>query len=132
MRIGDMYALRRSMIELESIREAIAELETRRTSPKVAAYGREAVQGSRKGDINAENIARIDALMGAYNSTIAETTALQAEFEAAISCLKSDARVILRKYFLTGKSWEKICVEEEKSYRQIMRIWREARDQLSA
>lgn len=131
MTVGDMYALRREIRELASLIDAIAALETRRTSPKIAAYGADVVRGSRNADINLTNIAKIDALIERYNASIAAILAAQAEFESAIDPLPPLERVILRQYFLDGLSWEAICIAQGKSYRQIMRIWQHARDVIS-
>lgn len=131
MTVGDMYALRREIRELASLKDAIVALETRRTSPKIAAYGADVVRGSRNADINLTNIAKIDALIERYNASIAAILAAQAEFETAIDPLLPLERVILRQYFLDGLSWEAICIAQGKSYRQIMRIWQHARDVIS-
>lgn len=127
-----MYAMRRGIRELASLKEAIAALESRRTSPKIAAYGADVVRGSRNADINLTNIVKIDALVERYNASIAATLAAQSEFETAIAQLSPLERIILRQYFLDGLSWEAICIAQGKSYRQIMRIWQHARDVISS
>lgn len=131
MTLDELYTMRRGLREIDNIRESIARLEARRVSPKVAVYGSETVRGgTMSADVQLDTFAKIDGLIAKYNAKIDAIMTLQARFEKAIESLTPYERVILRKYFLHGMSWEQICVQEERSYRQIMRIWRTVRDQL--
>lgn len=131
MTLDELYTMRRGLREIDSLKESIARLESRRVSPRVTVYGSETIRGGGVGaDVQLDAIAKIDSLIAKYNARINATMETQARFEAAIEQLTPYERVILRKYFLHGMSWEQICVDEGRSYRQIMRIWRTARDQL--
>lgn len=131
MNLDELYALRRDLREVDNIKENITVLETRRVAPKVAVYGRETVRGcTAAGDVQLDTLARIDALIAKYNAKLKQILEAQERFEQCIESLPVYNRVILRKYFIFGMSWEQVCVDENKSYRHIMRIWRAARDRL--
>lgn len=131
MTLEELYAMRRGLREIDTLKESIARLEARRVAPKVAVYGQETVRGSAvNGDVQLDALAKIDALIGKYNAKLNSITDAQNRFEKCIETLTPYERVILRKYFVLGMSWEQVCVSEGKSFRQIMRIWRNVREQI--
>lgn len=113
---------------MEQIKEEIARVECRRVSPKAAVYGSEMVRGSKQVDVQAEAQACLDRLTEKYNRMLISTANLQAMFEAAISGMDWFTRKVLRSYFIHTLTWEQVCVQEDKSYRHIMRIWRAAKE----
>lgn len=131
MKIAEMYRLREAMEEKEQLAEKIAMLESARISPRVAAYDREPVSGSVKNDINADNLVKIDELLGRYNAKLAVILDLQARFETAIECLLERERKFMRKYFIDCLTWEKIASDEGLSWTQMMRIWRECKQRIT-
>lgn len=131
MTLDELYTMRRDLREVDNIKENIAILETRRVAPKVAVYGRETVRGCAvTGNVQLDTLAQMDALIAKYNTKLSQILDTQERFERCIESLPACDRVILRKYFIFGMSWEQVCVDEGKSYRHIMRIWRAARDRL--
>lgn len=131
MKIAELYKLREAMEEKEQLAEKIAMLESARISPRVAAYDREPVRGSARGDINAENLVKIERLLEMYNAKLSFTLDLQTRFEADCQCLLERERKIMRKYFLDCLTWEKIASDEDISWTQIMRIRRECMKRIS-
>lgn len=125
MREAEMYKLRDAIVEKEQLAEKIAMLESARISPRVAAYDRDPVRGSTQGDINAENLVKIERLLERYNAKLAYTLDLQEQFEKACECLLERERKIMRRYFLDCVTWEKIAGDEGIGWTQIMRIRRE-------
>lgn len=123
-----LYTMRKSIREREQLREMVAELENARISPRAAAYGGERVQSSPKGDIQPDVIQRIDDLLQRYNAKLRESLEAVAEFERAAECLNEQERVILRMYFVQGRTWEEICVEKHISWGRVMKIRRDALD----
>ena len=120
-RIRDAYK------EREQIKGKIVEFETMRTSPRAAVYGSERVQSSAKGDIQPDNIARLDDLIREYNTKLVECVELIFEFEEALKKLTEQERRIMRMYYIDCMTWEKICVETNISWTQMDRIKRRAR-----
>lgn len=131
MKIAELYKLREAMEEKEQLAEKIAMLESARISPRVAAYDRDPVRGSVKGDINAENLVKIERLLEMYNAKLSYTLDLQTRFETDCQCLLERERKIMRKYFLDCLTWEKIASDEDISWTQIMRIRRECMKRIS-
>ena len=131
MKIAELYKLREAMEEKEQLAEKIAMLESARISPRVAAYDSDPVRGSVKGDINAENLVKIERLLEMYNEKLSYTLDLQMRFEKACECLLERERKIMRKYFLDCLTWEKIASDEDISWTQIMRIRRECMKRIS-
>lgn len=131
MKIADMYKLREAMEEKEQLAEKIAMLESARISPRVAAYDSDPVRGSVKGDINAENLVKIERLLEMYNAKLSFTLDLQTQFETDCQCLLERERKIMRKYFLDCVTWERIASDEGISWTQIMRIRRECMKRIS-
>ena len=131
MKIAELYKLREAMEEKDQLAEKIAMLESARISPRVAAYDRDPVRGSVKGDINAENLVKIERLLEMYNAKLSFTLDLQTRFETDCQCLLERERKIMRKYFLDCLTWEKIASDEGISWTQIMRIRRECMKRIS-
>lgn len=108
--------------------ERIAELESMRISPRTAAYGGERVQKTLKGDIQLDNIARMNELLEQYNAALARCTALTGQFEEALEKLNSRARRLMRMYYIDGYTWERVAVEMDMSWRRVMELKRRAVD----
>lgn len=111
--------------ERRQLRDKIIEFESMRVSPRGTVYG-ERVQSSPKGDIQPDNIARLDDLLERYNAKLMECVELIDEFEKALDVLTSRERRIMRMYYVDGLTWEKVCVEENLSWTNLHRIRRKA------
>lgn len=116
-----LRAVREAYKERQQLKEKIVEFENMRVSPRGAVYG-ERVQTSPKGDVQPDNIARLDELLEKYNAALAECVELIYDFEKALECLNSRERRIMRLYYIDGLTWEKICVEENISWTNHHRI----------
>ena len=114
-RVRDAYK------ERKQLAEKITEFEAMRISPRITAYGGERVQTSPKGDVQPETIAKLDALVAAYSKKLDECVELIMEFENALEGLKGRDRRIMRLYYIDGKTWEQVCVEVGRSWRQLYR-----------
>ena len=124
----ELYRLRRRMTGAEQLQETIARLEAMRISPRAAAYGGSTVQTSPRGDVQPDNIARLDRLIGKYNGELRTILQQVEEFEAIAAALDEKQREIMRAYFLQGKTWERICVDVGLTYRRLMQIRNAALD----
>lgn len=130
MKRDDLYALRAEMKEVGQLREKIAELELKRISPRSAAYGAERVQSSPKGDIQPDQIAKMDDLIAEYREKLNNTLMKQKEFEQLISTLPTLERRIMRYYYIDGLKWEEVWQRTNYCVRHLTRINRKALDEL--
>ena len=116
--------------ERDKLKDKIYEFECMRLSPRGASYGTERVQTSGKGDIQIENLAKLEDLLDVYNEKLARVIDLITEFEAAINKLSFREQQILRLYYIDRLTWEEVCVSMNYSWRQIHRIHAQALAQL--
>ena len=128
MNRDELYKLRRKMNGVEQLQDTIAKLEAMRISPRAAAYGGSTVQTSPKGDVQPDNIAKLDKLIGKYNGELRAILHQVEEFETIAKALDDKQREIMRAYFLQGKTWEQICVDVGLTYRRLMQIRNTALD----
>ena len=128
MNRDELYKLRRKMNGVEQLQDTIAKLEAMRISPRTAAYGGSTVQTSPKGDVQPDNIAKLDKLIGKYNGELRAILHQVEEFETIAKVLDDKQREIMRAYFLQGKTWEQICVDVGLTYRRLMQIRNAALD----
>ena len=119
-RIRDAYK------ECKQLREQIYEFEQMRISPRGAVYGSERVQSSARGDIQPDNIARLDKLLNDLNAKLQISVELIAEFEAELEKLSERERCMLRMYYVDCMTWEQVCVEMNMSWTNLHRIRRAA------
>lgn len=126
----DLYTLRRAMKNIDQLKEQIATLELRRISPRSAAYGSERVQTSVKGDIQLDQIAKIDDLIENYRNELNEILDLQAEFEKKILPLAPFEKRIMRCYYIDGMIWEQVWQVTGYCTRHLTRIHRKILDDL--
>jgi DNA-directed RNA polymerase specialized sigma subunit len=117
----DLYTLRKAMKNIDQLKEQIAALELRRISPRSAAYGSGRVQSSTKGDIQAEQIAKIDELLETYRFELNQILDLQAEFEKVILPLDPFDKKIMRYYYIKGLIWEEVWQLTGMSTKQLCR-----------
>lgn len=123
MKKAELYAMRRNLREVDQIKDTIAKLENMRISPRAVVYGGEHVQTSRSGDVQPENIQNIDEQLRKYNAKLKAILKPMENFERIITeKLIEHERRILRAYFIFGKTWESICVDENKSWTWIMKL----------
>lgn len=108
--------------EAEELKDKIIQFETMRTSPRSAVYGSERVQSSMKGDVQADTIASLDALLRSYNAKLRACINITMEFEQALDQLSERERIIIRKHYLDGKTWSDIQDEMDMSERNLIRI----------
>ena len=130
MKREDLYALRNGMKNITQLKEQIAALELRRISPRSAAYGSERVQSSAKGDIQPDQIAKIDELIEQYRNELNATLDLQAEFEKKILLLAPLEKRIMRYYYINGMIWEQVWQETGYCTRHLLRIHRKILEEL--
>ena len=126
----DLYTLRKAMKNVDQLKEQIATLELRRISPRSAAYGSERVQSSAKGDIQADQIAKIDGLIERYRKELNGILDLQSEFERMLLILEPFEKRIMRHYYIDGMMWEEIWQETNYCTRQLLRIHKKILDKL--
>ena len=123
MKKAEIYAMRRNLREVDQIKDAIAKLESMRVSPRAVVYGGAHVQTSPTGDVQPENIQQIDEQLQRYNAKLKAILKPMEEFEEIITeKLTEQERRIMRGYFVFGKTWESICVEESKSWTWVMKL----------
>jgi DNA-directed RNA polymerase specialized sigma subunit len=126
----DLYTLRKAMKNVDHLKEQIATLELRRISPRSAAYGLERVQSSAKGDIQPDQIAKIDRLIEKYRNELNDILNLQAEFEKLLLNLDPFEKRIMRHYYIDGMIWEEIWQETNYCTRQLLRLHKKIMDKL--
>lgn len=131
MNVEKLREVREAYKERRQLKDKIVEFESMRLSPRGTVYG-ERVQTSPKGDVQPDNIARLDDMLEKYNAKLLECVELIAEFEKALECLKSRERRMMRMYYVDGMTWEKVCVEENLSWTNLHRIRRKALEKISA
>lgn len=122
MKREDLYTLRKAMKNIDHLKDQIATLELRRISPRSTAYGSERVQSSVKGDIQLEQISKIDALLEKYREELNYALDLQAEFEKMLLQLEPNEKTIMRYYYIDGMIWEEIWQKTGYSTRHLLRI----------
>ena len=130
MNRDDLYALRSEIKEVEQLKEKISELELKRISPRSAVYGSERVQTSAKGDIQPDQIAKMDDLLDTYRSKLSKILDMQKEFEQLISPLSSLERRIMRYYYIDGLKWEEVWQKTNYCVRHLTRMNRNAIDKI--
>ena len=126
----DLHRLRAGMKNLESLRERIAVLETKKLSPRSVAYGSERVQSSTKGDVLTDQIIKIDELIERYRAELDRMLALQLEFEDMIVPLAEKEKKIMRYYYIDGLIWEEVWEKTGISTRHLKRIRDRVLDEL--
>lgn len=131
MKREKLAEVRESYKEIRELKGKIIECETMRTSPRSAVYGTERVQTSLKGDVQAENIDKINELLDLYNQRLKERTELIFEFEKALEKLNAKQRRMMRLYYIDCKTWEQVCVEMNISWTGLHRIRRAAVDKIA-
>lgn len=134
MEIEKLREVRNAYKEGRQLQEKIMEFESMRVSPRAVVYGGERVQTSPKGgDIQADNVVKIDELLERYNSQLRACLALTQEFEQCINeRLTSRERRIMRRYYIDCLTWEQISVEENVSWRCLYRIRKAAVEKIIA
>lgn len=130
MQREDLYTLRKATKNIDQLKEQIAALELRRISPRSAAYGSERVQSSAKGDVQPDQIAKIDELIEKYRRELNAILDMQAEFEKLLIPYQPFEKRIMRYYYINGLIWEEIWQKEGYSTRQLGRINRRILDEL--
>ena len=126
MKIEKLREVRSAYQERAELAEKITELESMRLSPRAAAYGAERVKSSPKGDIQPDNLIRMEKLLADYNAALARCTSITSEFEEALKKLNSRQRRLMRLYYIDGYTWERVSVEMNLSWRWVHQIKREA------
>ena len=122
-RLGEVKEAYKERKQLEGI---IAMFENMRISPRGAVYGAERVQTSARGDIQPDNIAKIDELLECYNAKLTECLDLIAEFEDALERLLPRERMLMRYYYIHGQTLERICWHMNLSWTNMHRIKKSA------
>ena len=126
MKLERLGEVRGAYRERKQLAGKIMELESMRISPRGAVYGTERVQTSMKGDIQPDSIAAIESLLKVYNVKLQKCCALIEEFEGALERLRDRERVIMRLYYIDGKTWGQICKAENISWTTKERIRKNA------
>lgn len=116
MEFEKLGKIRDAYRERDKLKEKIYEFECMRLSPRGANYGKERVQTSARGDIQPDNLAKLEDLLDVYNEKLANVIDLITEFEAAINKLSFREQQILRLYYIDRLTWEEVCVEMNLSW----------------
>lgn len=126
----DLYRLRKNVKTIEMLKDQIARLESRRISPRGAAYDSERVHSSTKGDIQAEQTHKIEALLKKYRRELNDILDMRMEFEQMIDQMDQTKKQIARAYYCEGKIWEEIWNDTGYCVRHLTRINREILSEL--
>ena len=116
MEFEKLGKIRDAYRERDKLKDKIYEFECMRVSPRGANYGKERVQASSKGDIQADNLAKLDDLLDVYNEKLSKVIELIMEFESALNLLTYREQQILRLYYIDRLTWEEVCVEMNLSW----------------
>ena len=116
MEFEKLGKIRDAYRERDKLKDKIYEFECMRLSPRGASYGTERVQTSRMGDIQSDNLAKLEDLLDVYNEKLAKVLDLIMEFEAALNNLTYREQQILRLYYIDRHTWEEVCVEMNLSW----------------
>lgn len=122
--------VRNAYREQKQLQEKIMEFESMRVSPRGTAYGTERVQTSARGDVQADNLVRIDELLAHYNERLRRCVDLIREFEKALDLLNGRERYIMRLYYIDGKTWEAVCVDAHVSWAHLHRIRNQIKEKI--
>ena len=121
----DLYKLRKAAKNIKPLKEQIARLESRRISPRGAAYGSERVQSSTKGDIQPEQQHKIDMLLDKYRKELSTILDMRLELEGMIEGMEPIKKQIVRSFYCEAKIWEEIWEETGYCVRHLTRLNRE-------
>ena len=116
MEFEKLGKIRDAYRERDKLKDKIYEFECMRLSPRGASYGTERVQSSPRGDIQPDNLAKLEDLLDVYNEKLATVIDLITEFEATMSKLSFREQQILRLSYIDRMTWEEVCVEMNLSW----------------
>lgn len=108
--------------EAVQIRRLLFELESTMTAPKTSRLDDTPRGGTPDGTALERMTERHEELRDKYNAKLDELTATQLAIEDAISALPECERTLIRYHYITGLTWEEVCVEMAYSWRQVHRI----------
>ena len=131
MDLEKLREVRSAYKERKQLEGKIIEFESMRVSPRGTAYGKERVQTSVKGDIQAENLAKIEGMLERYNELLRKCLVLIEEFETCLELLNSRERRMMRLYYIDGLTWEQVCVEMDLSWMHVSRIRKKIIEKIS-
>lgn len=126
MEFEKLGKIRDAYRERDKLKDKIYEFECMRLSPRGASYGTERVQSSARGDIQVDNLAKLEDLLTVYNEKLAKVLDLIMEFEAALNQLSYREQQILRLYYIDRLTWEEVCVEMNLSWTPMHNARRKA------
>ena len=116
MEFENLCKIRDAYRQRDQLKEKIYEFETMRLSPRGSTYGKERVQTSTRGDIQPDNLAKLEDLLEEYNVKLAKVVDLITEFEYALDSLNYREQEILRLYYIDRLTWEQVCVKMNLSW----------------
>lgn len=82
------------------------------------------------GGPTAELATRHIDLVRQYTDKVTLLTERLAEIEQAIEVLEPRERTLIRLYYITGLTWEEVCIEMSYAWRQVHRIHAKALEKL--
>ena len=116
MEFEKLGKIRDAYRERDKLKDKIYEFECMRLSPRGAMYGKERVQSSVRGDIQPDNLSKLETLLEEYNVKLAKVVDLITEFEYALDTLNFREQQLLRLYYIDRKTWEEVCVDMNLSW----------------
>lgn len=115
--------------ESEQLRQSLEEIETVLFYPKTQRLTGMPSNPSEENYMEDLAIRHI-GLQALYKDKLAELEAEQIAIEKAIDALDPMARMLLRYRYISGLSWEEVCVKMNYSWRQTHRLHGEALNKL--
>ena len=119
----DKYTLSKYVMICNEIRTLQAEKESLMGGYIVAARTTELPSGSRKSDPTAKMPEKVESIAAKIDRQLNRCMALRYEIEEAINKLENPTeRLLMRKRYIEGKTWDKVAVEMNYTFRHIIRM----------
>lgn len=126
-----LHEYRHLLREREQIEAMLEEIEAAMSAPKVQRLDGMPRGGTPDGGSAIETLAaKHIELQQRYQEKLVALAAKQLEIEQDIEALPSREKMLLRLYYIQGKTWEQVCVEMSYCWRQVHRIHSSALDLL--
>lgn len=108
-------------LEAEQLRERLMEIEAAMTSPKIQQITGMPRGGGHEGSALESIMIRHTELADLYRKKLEAIAVEQMAIERAIDSLDVKERVMLRRRYIEGMTWEEVCVAMNYSWRQVHR-----------
>lgn len=117
----ELRSHRKAVREVRQLREQLRTLETAMLDPRAPNLAA-APRGSGPSNPVERAILRVEALRGRYADKLAALLAQQELIEQAIERLDPCERMVIREYYIAGRSWERVCETMHYTERHTHRI----------